>query len=83
VISVVVLLAWVVLGPIGMPFMGCALMGAMCEGPCGASACASAAPGPLIALAPVSDGLVAPKSHLPAVALADLEPPPKSSVASA
>src|SRR5438132_6309269 len=28
---------WVVSGPIGMAFDGCAMMGAMCEAPCGVS----------------------------------------------
>jgi hypothetical protein len=31
------LMLWVVSGPIGMAFDGCAMMGAMCEAPCGIS----------------------------------------------
>jgi hypothetical protein len=37
VVAVMTLALWVLSGPIAMAFDGCAMMGAMCEAPCGAS----------------------------------------------
>jgi hypothetical protein len=37
VLVVTTLILWVVSGPIGMAFNGCAAMGTMCEAPCGIS----------------------------------------------
>src|SRR3989441_12692911 len=34
-LSVLILVLWLVSGPVAMAFDGCALMGAMCEAPCG------------------------------------------------
>ena len=34
-LSVLILVFWLVSGPVAMAFDGCAMMGAMCEAPCG------------------------------------------------
>jgi len=78
VIAVAVLAVWVLLGPMAMAFTGCATMGAMCEGPCGSSACGipaltlSGTPAPASAVSVAADG------QLPANSARGLEPPPKS-----
>jgi hypothetical protein len=75
---------WVVSGPIAMAFDGCAMMGAMCEAPCGASS---------YIVAPAVDGVGAlqPIAYLegrstPTPVLFNpgpLTPPPKSPLLSA
>ena len=72
------LVAWVFLGPIGMAFDGCAAMMALCDGPCGVvSAVVTTTPTFAIPelLALVTP--VAPES-LPTVLSRTVEPPPKS-----
>ena len=78
VITILVLAIWVLLGPMAMAFTGCATMGAMCEGPCGASACGIAAP--TLSIAPVAASVlyIAADGQLPANVVPGLEPPPKS-----
>lgn len=77
-IAIVVLVMWVLLGPIAMAFTGCAIMGAMCEGPCGISACGIVAPTVSIAPAPASPAYTVVDGQLPAISVSGLEPPPKS-----
>lgn len=72
-----ILAVWVLVGPIAMAFDGCAAMGAMCEGPCGISSCAIFSPTLSIVAAPGPSLDVAVDGHLPASAVAALEPPPK------
>lgn len=74
---VLVVIAWFVMGPLAMAFDGCAVMGAMCEGPCGISSCAVFPPGP-----PATPAIVAyldlPAPEQPGSgSLTALEPPPK------
>lgn len=75
---------WVVSGPIGMAFDGCAMMGAMCEAPCGIS---SYIAGPvatsLARLQPLA--YIASSSAAPPllVSASPLTPPPKSTLRSA
>jgi hypothetical protein len=75
---------WVVSGPIGMAFDGCAMMGAMCEAPCGISsyiagpvATSLAGLQPLAYLAPSST------ARPLLVNVSPLTPPPKSTLRSA
>jgi hypothetical protein len=78
------LMLWVASGPIGMAFDGCAMMGAMCEAPCGIS---SYIAGPVVTgiaqlqrltyLAPAST------AHPRLVNVSPLTPPPKSTLLSA
>ena len=83
VVAILVLALWVLVVPVAMAFSGCASMGAMCEGPCGTSACAifpptlSSAP----ALASVVDVRI--DRELPSNSPAGLERPPKSLLRSA
>jgi hypothetical protein len=76
--TAVVLVMWVLLGPLAIAFEGCAGMGAMCEGPCGSTSCAGVspiggAPAPLTAY-------LAPRflDHLLTVQPSVPDPPPKS-----
>jgi len=78
-LALVVLMLWVMLGPIGMAFDGCLLMGTMCDGgPCANSSSTVFTPAPLIGIGPL--GFLAPAASLdlPGISLASLEPPPKS-----
>lgn len=82
-VALVVLLGWVLLGPIAMAFDACGTMAAMCEGPCGVLACAVAPPTISIAPTPVSSVPLAAAPRLPASTLAGLEHPPRSLLLSA
>lgn len=78
VLAAVVLVFWVLAGPLAIAFCSCA---AMCEGPCGVASCPvqihkSEWVMPLVAL--VTPAVTA---HPPATSLRVLEPPPKSLLA--
>ncbi len=77
-ITILALAIWVLLGPVAMVFGGCAAMGAMCEGPCGAAACVVLVPAISIAPEPVSCTLAAADTHPLATTLAGVEHPPRS-----
>ena len=73
-----VLMAWVILGPIGMAFDSCAAMMTLCDGgPCGVvSAVTDAAP----SLAPptaLTTALVSPPKQFTPIPRSTVEPPPK------
>jgi hypothetical protein len=74
-LTLLVLLAWVLIGPVGMAFGGCF---GMCEGPCGVLTY-TAVP-PLTLVAPQTFGVLAgdARSEQPTLAFKTLEPPPKS-----
>ncbi len=78
-LTLVLLTAWVILGPVGMAFDACAAMMALCGdgGPCGAvSAVTDAAP----SLAPPTSltvALVSRSKQFTPVPRSALEPPPK------
>lgn len=77
-VTLSVLIVWVLFGPIGMAFDGCAAMGGMCEGPC-APTTTALAPLPPSALLPLVEMVtVATPGAVPAVALAVPDLPPKS-----
>jgi hypothetical protein len=83
-LTVLMLTLWVVSGPIGMAFDGCAMMGAMCEAPCGISSYITgrmmtnlSGLEPLAALATLST------TRPPLVSASPLTPPPKSALRSA
>ena len=82
-VVIVVLAVWVLLGPIAMAFSGCPSMAAMCEGPCGAVACATLAPALSSTPALISSLGTAIDDHLPPNVPAGLEHPPKSLLRSA
>ena len=75
---------WVVSGPIGMAFDGCAMMGSMCEAPCGIS---SYIAGPVVTglsgLQPLAYLATLPTTQSPLATASPLTPPPKSSLRSA
>ena len=80
----VVLALWVVSGPVGMAFDGCAMMGAMCEAPCGVS---SYIAGPVVTdlarLQPLAYLATPSTAQPPIVSASPLTPPPKSALLSA
>ena len=75
---------WVIAGPVGMAFDGCAMMGAMCEAPCGVS---SYIAGPVVTdldgLQPLAYLGAASTARPPVVNVSPLTPPPKSTLRSA
>ena len=75
---------WVVSGPVGMAFDGCAMMGAMCGAPCGVS---SYLEGPVVTdlanLQPLAYLAMPSTAQPPFVSAAPLTPPPKSALLSA
>jgi len=80
----ITLVIWLLSGPVGMAFDGCAMMGAMCEAPCGAmfQIVTPAAPD-LVGLSPASY-LDSPLNERPVVlSLRPPSPPPKSALLSA
>jgi len=82
-VAIVVLAVWILLGPVAMAFSGCALMAAMCEGPCGTAACVTLTPALSSTPALVSSLEAAIDGHLPPSIPAGLEHPPKSLLRSA
>ena len=76
-----VLTLWVVSGPVGMAFDGCAMMGGMCEAPCGV---VSYITGPVVTGLAVLQPLTyleSPATRQPALISArPLTPPPKSAL---
>jgi hypothetical protein len=78
-VTLVLLAAWVLLGPVGMAFDTCAAMMAMCDGaPCGvASAVIDATPS-FAAPVPLSVAVAAAAETIAFLSPAALEPPPKS-----
>jgi len=82
-IAALLLVVWVLLGPVTMAFGDCALMGAMCEGPCGASSCALLATSAGTVFAPASPLVVIAEKRVLPPTLTDLEHPPKSLTRSA
>lgn len=75
---------WTVSGPVGMAFDGCAMMGAMCEAPCGV---VSYITGPVVTSLAVLQPLAYLESPSPAqpaiISGRPLTPPPKSTLFSA
>lgn len=80
----VTLALWLVSGPVGMAFDGCALMGVMCEAPCGALFYVVTPVGPdLAGLSPLFY-LESPLGDRPLVlGLRPPSPPPKFALLSA
>lgn len=72
-ITVVVLVLWVLLGPLAVTVGSRAAMGAMCEGPCATPSCAILGPTGGIVAADTSSHDVLAARHLPANSFAGLE----------
>jgi hypothetical protein len=80
-LSLAVLAVWVLAGPIAMAFSGCAMMGSMCEAPCGASSyISSPVPPGLMALQPESYLATRPTMQTPDAVSGRRKPPPKSAL---
>ena len=80
----IVLVLWAFSGPIGMAFDGCAMMGAMCEAPCGMPShiVAPQATG-LVLLEPLSYLVPTPSQQVALIAARPPTPPPKFPLLSA
>ena len=72
------LAAWVLLGPVAMAFDDCPGMMSMCEGPCGALPYLQYAPPSITAPVAVATITALSPRSLPAVVPTALDPPPKS-----
>lgn len=74
----VVLVAWAFLGPIALAFESCGGMGAMCEGPCGSTSCATLNPAGLASCPRAGSQWVKPPDKLQTAVVKVPEPPPES-----
>jgi hypothetical protein len=72
-----ILVAWVLLGPIAMAFDGCPALMAMCEGPCGILSYLVTAPITLGLVHSIAPSTPPASDPLPAVLAPPAEPPPK------
>ena len=72
-----VLVAWILVGPIAMAFDNCPAMMSMCEGPCGVLTYVVYAPPTVTAPMMVATVEPAVTRALPAGVLTALDPPPK------
>ena len=78
-LSVLILVLWLVSGPVAMAFDGCAMMGAMCEAPCGVLSYIVAPPVSNVAALQPLAYLESRSTQQPArISAAPLTPPPKS-----
>ena len=77
-LTLVMLAAWLILGPVGMAFDSCAAMMVLCDGgPCGVvSAVTDAAPS-FAPPMPLTIAVTSPPKHVTPVPRSALEPPPK------
>jgi len=81
---VITLALWVVAGPVGMAFDGCATMSAMCEAPCGVLSYIVAPVAPVLAIRSPLAYLGSSFDERPTVlSVRPLTPPPKSALLSA
>jgi hypothetical protein len=76
--TMLVLIAWVLLGPIAMAFGACGILGVTCDAPCGAPSCVVQASPPGGPTERVSSVSASPEEHVTPRTPATLEPPPKS-----
>ena len=77
-VAVIAVVVWALSAPLAMASGDCMAMGAMCEGPCGASSClTTSAPVSPVILATIA--IVSPRApeDLASVPLALTDPPPR------
>lgn len=77
IVAVVAVLVWGLSAPLAMASDHCMAMGAMCEGPCGASASTMAPFTTRTAPDEIGAGPILPPNHATSVPLSNPEPPPK------
>ena len=78
-LTLVVLVAWVILGPVGMAFESCAAMMLLCDGgPCGAVSAVTDATPTLAPPMALTAAVIPTLTPFTPVAPSSLEPPPKS-----
>lgn len=78
-LTLLVFVAWVVLGPVGMAFESCAAMMLLCDGgPCGAVSAVTDATPTVAPPLPLTDAVITVLVQFAPVAPSSQEPPPKS-----
>jgi hypothetical protein len=77
ILAVVAVVVWGLSAPLAMASDHCMAMGAVCEGPCGASTCATAPPTIGTASDEVGTGIFLRLDQATSVPLSHPEPPPK------
>jgi hypothetical protein len=83
-LAVLILIFWLVSGPVAMAFDGCAMMGEMCEALCGVLSYIVAPPATTVAVLQPLAYLDFRSMRQPAlISAAPLTPPPKSALLSA
>ena len=77
-LTLVLLMAWMILGPVGMAFDSCAAMMALCDGgPCGAVSAVTDATPTLAPPTALTVAVVSRSKQFATVPPSALEPPPK------
>jgi len=77
-LTLVLLTAWVILGPVGMAFDSCAATMALCDGgPCGVVSAVTAAASSFAPPMPLTIAVVSWSEQFTPVPRSTLEPPPK------
>jgi hypothetical protein len=78
-LTLLMLVAWVILGPVGMAFESCAAMMLLCDGgPCGAISAVTDATPTLAPPMPLTAAVITTVVPFTPVVPSALEPPPKS-----
>jgi hypothetical protein len=77
-LALILLAAWLILGPVGMAFDSCAAMMALCDGgPCGAVSAVTDAGPSFAPPMPRTVAVMSTPKHVTPVPRSALEPPPK------
>jgi hypothetical protein len=77
-VAIIAIVVWVLSAPLAMASSHCMGMGAMCEGPCGASPCAVAVQPEVAAPIPVTPAPVPASDALVTTSLPLFDPPPRT-----
>jgi len=74
----VVLTAWVILGPVGMAFDSCAAMMTLCDGsPCGVVSAVTGAAPSFVPPTALTMAVISPRTEVVPIPRSTLEPPPR------
>jgi hypothetical protein len=76
-LAVLLACVWALAAPLAMASNNCMVMGALCEGPCGASSSVVSGPVSVASVQLLTTAEPLPAEHVPQVALKVSDPPPK------
>ena len=82
-LALLMAVVWLLAAPLAMASDSCMAMGAMCEGPCGATSCAVSGPDGVAYVRSPMPATPPPAEHVSQAALRVAEPPPKPVLRSA